>query len=120
MAEMDAEAMTPQRIQLRRVKGYRMPPDAVNVARPTKWGNPFKVGTPGYPWGDPIEYQHPMTRQEAVDEYENWLAGLHHDKPTFDVSELRGKDLACWCALTDSNGRTVPCHAAVLLEISNQ
>lgn len=34
----------PQRIQLRRVKGWRKPLGTINVARPTKWGNPFPVG----------------------------------------------------------------------------
>ena len=34
----------PERIQLRRTKGYRKPQDAVNVARPTRWGNPFVFG----------------------------------------------------------------------------
>lgn len=34
----------PKRIQLRRTKGWRKPEDAVSVARPTKWGNRFKVG----------------------------------------------------------------------------
>lgn len=36
--------MTPQRIQLSRKKGYRKPEGAIVVARPSKWGNPFKVG----------------------------------------------------------------------------
>ena len=31
----------PQRIQLRRTAGWRKPPGAVVVARPTRWGNPF-------------------------------------------------------------------------------
>lgn len=30
-----------ERIQLRRTKGWRLPPGALSVARPTKWGNPF-------------------------------------------------------------------------------
>lgn len=34
----------PKRIQRRRTKGWRMPPDTVYVGRPGKWGNPFKVG----------------------------------------------------------------------------
>ena len=34
-----------ERIQLRRVKGWRLPPNAVSVARPTKWGNPFAYRT---------------------------------------------------------------------------
>ena len=33
-----------ERIQRRRTKGWRMPPGAVNVTRPSDWGNPFRVG----------------------------------------------------------------------------
>lgn len=33
----------PERIQLRRTKGWRRPPDVINVARPTRWGNHFFV-----------------------------------------------------------------------------
>lgn len=35
--------MSPQRIQLRRTKGWRKPEGAIVVARPSKWGNPFRV-----------------------------------------------------------------------------
>lgn len=35
----------PQRIQRKRVKGWRMPEGAVYVGRSTKWGNPFGPGT---------------------------------------------------------------------------
>ena len=34
---------TARRIQLRRTKGWRKPADAVVVARPTRWGNPFPI-----------------------------------------------------------------------------
>ena len=34
----------PRRVQLRRTKGWRMPPNTVKVSRPSKWGNPFVVG----------------------------------------------------------------------------
>lgn len=34
----------PKRIQLRRTKGWRKPPNTVVVARPSKWGNPFVLG----------------------------------------------------------------------------
>jgi Domain of unknown function (DUF4326) len=37
----------PIRVQLSRKKGWRMPANTVNVARPSKWGNPFVVGTHG-------------------------------------------------------------------------
>lgn len=34
---------TPRRIQLRRTKGWRIPPSTVVVARPSMWGNPWKA-----------------------------------------------------------------------------
>jgi hypothetical protein len=37
--------VSPERIQRRRAKGWRMPDGAVYVGRPTKWGNPWIVGT---------------------------------------------------------------------------
>jgi hypothetical protein len=36
----------PQRIQRRRVKGWRMPEGAIYVGRGSKWGNPFIYRTP--------------------------------------------------------------------------
>ena len=37
----DIPQTTPKRIQRRRTKGWRMPPNTVYVGRPTRWGNPF-------------------------------------------------------------------------------
>lgn len=34
----------PERIQMQRTKGWRKPEGAVYVGRPTKWGNPFRLG----------------------------------------------------------------------------
>lgn len=34
----------PDRVQLSRRKGLRMPPDTVKVDRSTRWGNLWKVG----------------------------------------------------------------------------
>jgi hypothetical protein len=34
----------PERIQLKRAKGWRMPENTVKVDRTTKWGNPFVPG----------------------------------------------------------------------------
>ena len=39
----------PERIQLKRSKGWRMPPNTVKVDRTTRWGNPYRVGMPGVP-----------------------------------------------------------------------
>lgn len=102
--------MTAQRLQRRRAKGFRLPPEAVCVTRPGKWGNPFRAGIfKGYGAAD------------AVRDFRAWLLGeetLAHctgKPPTVDDirRELRGKPLACYC-----NSRS-PCHADVLLEIAN-
>lgn len=99
--------MMPKRIQRRRTKGWKMPEGAVYVGRPTKWGNPFRVGG-GFP-------KYPLTAEAAVTYF---LSHLEHG--CFRVSiaevirELRGKDLACWCPLDK------PCHADVLLELANK
>ena len=94
----------PKRIQLSRKKGWRLPPNTVVVARPSKWGNPFKIGddVPGLP-GVKIE------REDAVHYFSIFLP-----QPAGEIrAALRGKNLACWCQLGQ------PCHADVLLEIAN-
>lgn len=35
---------TPRRIRLQRTAGWRRPAGVISVARPTRWGNPFKLG----------------------------------------------------------------------------
>lgn len=99
----------PIRIQCRRVKGWKMPPNTVYVGRPTKFANPWRVDQLVGP------HDYPMSAHEAVDNYRKWMlanqAGL--ERYRVPVGELRGKDLACWCPLDQ------PCHADVLLEIAN-
>ena len=91
----------PRRIQLRRTRGWRKPPGAVVVSRPSKWGNPFRIGDPA---------KGGLTRQEAVVAYRH-MARSNLDES--ELAELRGHDLACWCPLDQ------PCHADVLLELAN-
>lgn len=43
-------ARCPRRIQRSRTAGWRMPPGAVYVGRPSKWGNPYRVGWPAARW----------------------------------------------------------------------
>ena len=86
-----------RRIQRKRTKGWRMPPNTVYVGRPSKWGNPFPVAKYGR---DLALFNFRQRMKNLV------LIGA-------DFSELRGKDLACWCPLGQ------PCHADVLLEIAN-
>lgn len=112
-----ADAVTlpdgPKRIQRRRTKGWRMPEGAIYVGRPTKWGNPAKVG-------DAFAVQnaqgnwcgHLMTASDAFEWYRvNITTGSEMAREA--QSELRGKDLVCWCSLDQ------PCHADVLLELAN-
>lgn len=88
----------PQRIQLRRTKGWKMPPNTVKVSRPGRWGNPYTVAEYG--------------RELAVRNYRRRLEGMRAIG-ALDLSELRGKNLACWCKPGES------CHADVLLELAN-
>lgn len=41
---------TPQRIQLRRAKGWRKPEGAILVSRPSRWGNPFPLDGSWITW----------------------------------------------------------------------
>lgn len=117
----------PVRIQRKRTKGWKMPANTVSVTRPGIFGNPFPVDVYG--------------QAKAVDLYRRWHCGpmsmeeLSHCSTCHgfgDISmvtlrrivatkipELRGKNLACWCPLTDRHGNYVPCHADVLLELAN-
>lgn len=107
--------MKPHRLRLSRQKGFRLSRTAVIVARPTPWGNPFKVGVHG-------------TAERCVELYRILLSGhvcisqgaelvdaqiATKDFISRNLSKLRGKNLACWCRLDK------PCHADVLLEVAN-
>jgi Domain of unknown function (DUF4326) len=85
------------RVQLSRKRGWRKPANTIVVARPTRWGNPYSVATLG-------------SRQAAVDAHRAWLPHQQH----LDPADLAGKNLACWCPLSE------PCHADTLIEWANQ
>jgi hypothetical protein len=103
----------PERIQQRRTKGWRMPENARGVARPSKWGNPYRVG-------DVVLVEGPWRGQNVTIEYDVTPAlavELYRQRFIHDAAEIReelaGLDLACFCAPGQ------PCHADVLLEIAN-
>src|SRR5215475_13449749 len=56
-------------------RGWRLPE--------SKWANPFKLGRDG-------------TREEVVAKYEAWFRA--QPELIAALPELRGLDLACWCA----------------------
>ena len=96
----------PQRIQRKRTKGWKMPPNTVYVGRPTEWGNPFRITD--------YQGQDYARRQFCVDDFREQV--MHFDAGFFRNhirAKLVGKNLACWCPLNQ------PCHADVLLEIAN-
>jgi hypothetical protein len=89
------------RIQLRRIRGWRKPAGAVVVSRPSKWGNPFRVGVDGDAAWCAAAYRRALLAGELVVTLE-------------DVRrELAGRDLACWCP------PGAPCHADVLLALAD-
>ena len=103
--------MTPKRIERKRTKGWKMPPNTVYVGRPSKWGNPFVVGEVDNLLRAPID------QTGAVGMFEDMLNDTMlraaYGYPD-DLSELKGKNLACWCP------QDQPCHADVLLELANK
>jgi hypothetical protein len=123
----------PRRLRLSRAKGWTKPAGAVVVARPTRWGNPWRVvpvRDDRFPWGQAVDVVHvggdrhagrfeqftssPGTGAPywAVRMYELHLAD-HPDLHAAVVAELRGRDLLCWCRADQ------PCPADLLIELAN-
>ena len=89
----------PLRLQRKRTKGFRLPAHTICVTRPSRWGNPYRVGQDG-------------TAHECVDRF--WECFVQDVAYRADVkTALVGKNLACYCSLT------APCHADVLLQWAN-
>lgn len=74
-----------------------VPKNAVNIMRPSKWGNPFIIGKDG-------------NREEVVEKFIIYL--INNKKLLSQVQELRGKDLVCCCA-------PKLCHGHVLEYFAN-
>lgn len=86
----------PVRIQRKRSKGWKMPPNTVSVTRPGPWGN--YAGSTKKAFLDDLDQ---MANADRV---------FFMDK----VIELRGKNRRGFCRLDQ------PCHADVLLELANR
>jgi hypothetical protein len=122
--EKRSSSKRPERIQLSREKGWRMPANTKKVDRATIFGNPFPVEKYG--------------RAEAIALYRNWLTGVMTREEIQKayppmlanhllakrgwvleaLPHLRGKNLGCWCVLP-KDGEPDMCHAALLLELAN-
>lgn len=77
---------------------------AVMVGRPSRWGNPFRVGKSA---------EEVRSACEAVRLFRLDLLMRMARNPDL-LEPLRKKNLACWCALDQ------PCHADVLLDLANR
>lgn len=115
----------PVRLQLSRRKGFDLQAlsratnglPVVNVARPGKWGNPWKIGTTRRTEVYCVfDYERVKNAATAVAFFSEMLALARRNYPSAEeiVTELRGKNLACWCK------PDAPCHADVLLDLANR
>jgi hypothetical protein len=92
-----------------------MPENAIYVGRPTKWGNPFKVGKMYFPTDEIVlnPFNPKMEMCKDIDQcLQLYKEHLHRELKygRLNLDELKGKDLTCFCSLTDK------CHVDVLLE----
>jgi len=110
----------PRRVVMSRQHPWRAEhPDAVIVARPSRWGNPFEVVKEWGSWGvRPPGYAlivpetASLTKAEAAAHaVAFYRIGLWQRADEIRAA-LRGRDLACWCPLSS------PCHADALLSIA--
>lgn len=119
----------PKRIQRRRTRGWTMPPGALYVGRPTIWGNPFLCVQKAH--GDELAlklYENlfsgwnpsivkSLSDEEVAEIYElhhAWLKRIGIHPLEAAISDLRGRDLACWCPLD------ALCHGDILLQLVNR
>lgn len=94
------------RIQRKRSKGWRMPPNTISVTRPGKFGNPLSTASEFAAALDVFTAYPNVERLHSLTDDQNrrmrWIAS--------HLGDLRGHDLACWCSVEK------PCHAQVLLD----
>ncbi len=108
----------PQRLQLSRAKGFDLQRisretnglAAVNVARPSKFGNPFHItDEPGSRETSIAQFRRLFERPVQDPALRERVVAMKEALPS-----LRGKNLACWCK------RGEACHVDVLLELANR
>lgn len=118
----------PTRFQLSRRKGWRLPPDTVTVARPSRWGNPYRVDVYGldlalelnrnslYGRWDPSTVNHldEDLRTATYARHVEFLSRLGSNPIQTARAELHGRNVACWCRLD------ARCHGDLLLTVANR
>lgn len=139
----------PIRIQLRRTKGWKMPPNTRVVTRSTIFGNPWACGSREAFWWpqDPkgprwISTHHIprliLTQHEAVAIFRGWMLAAYVPSNALPDGLTDAGMVACRAALVARRGTILasltalrgknlacvcpldaPCHADVLLELAN-
>ena len=90
----------------KRTSRQGLPPGTVNVSRPSKWGNPFRISAR-------------TDRATVVEQFED-LVREQVERGKRDLTELSGKNLGCWCHNWDGKGPNPRyCHADILLGLAN-
>lgn len=132
---VEAGEAKPVRLQLSRKKGFDLQTHslatnglpAIVVARPSRWGNPWTLEEAADVFCCGKDEAHTY----VVGWFREWLTQSddHHDQSEHgsygyareerarmldSLSDLRGKNLACWCH------REHDCHADVLLDLANR
>jgi hypothetical protein len=82
-----------------RVVHCKVEPFDIYIGRPSKWGNPFKIGKDG-------------SREEVIQKYRQWVS-TDPMLMTQLATELKGKVLGCWC-------KPDACHGDVLAELADE
>lgn len=89
--------MTTTVVNVRTVRDPRPNVNYVYIGRPSRWGNPFRIGKDG-------------TCEEVIAKYREWV--LRQPALMDALKELRGMRLGCYCY-------PLACHGDVLAELAD-
>ena len=82
-----------------RVVHCKKEPFDIYIGRPSKWGNPFRIGKDG-------------SREDVIQKYMDWILANSNLMAQLPL-ELKGKTLGCWC-------KPNACHGDVLAELADE
>ena len=94
--------MEPKVLNIRDFKPGEWPENTVRVDRRSRWGNPFVMRD-----------ESDAERNRVRDAFEEMAARLLPETIAAMKTDLKGKNLACWCT-------PKRCHADTLLRIANE
>ena len=141
-----SENFKPSRIQRKRTKGYKLPPNTVCVTRPGKYGNPFVIGgwykqgdiniagNSSIRGGNPIWYGYQFTYTERlINEPQDVRDAINTGYTLIETAEQAVEWFRWYAGITSKTfielrGKNLACwckegaccHADVILEIANR